>query len=70
MANVSNRNPVILVDHKLGIEAWAVKVVYMHAYSRLMQLKRNGNSNNAAMGSLSRIVLLIVADCATAWNVR
>ncbi|ELT91185.1 hypothetical protein CAPTEDRAFT_225942 [Capitella teleta] len=71
LENKTNQNPVVLTEHKLGIEAWAVKVVYLHAYSALMRLRRDpGQSDSKTLISLTRIVLLTVADCTTAWNIR
>ena len=34
------KNPYLLVDHKLGIEAWAVKILFQHVY-KLVMCQRN-----------------------------
>lgn len=31
-----NRNPVLVIDHKLGLELWAAKLVFHYAYVKVM----------------------------------
>ena len=33
---LQNKNPVIIAGHKVALELWAVKVLYLHAHSRLV----------------------------------
>ena len=32
-----NKNPFVVVDHKLGIQAWAVKILFQYAYEKLLR---------------------------------
>ena len=32
----NNKSPVVLVDHKLGLELWSVKILFQYAYHTLM----------------------------------
>lgn len=32
----NNRSPLVLVDHKLGLELWSVKILYQYAYNVLL----------------------------------
>ncbi|XP_014775248.1 protein prenyltransferase alpha subunit repeat-containing protein 1 [Octopus bimaculoides] len=69
-----NRSPVTLVSHKLGIEFWSVKVLFQHAYTKLLAW-RNREANSKYLEpheilSLTRAVVMINPECSTAWNVR
>ncbi|GAB1606119.1 protein prenyltransferase alpha subunit repeat-containing protein 1-like [Argonauta hians] len=69
-----NRSPVTLVSHKLGIEFWSVKVLFHHAYTKLIAW-RNREANSKYLEphevlSLTRAVVMINPECSTAWNVR
>lgn len=32
----NNKSPIVLVDHKLGLELWCVKILFQYAYQTLM----------------------------------
>lgn len=36
-----NRSPLILQEHKLGIESWSVKILFQYAYHRLVSWRKN-----------------------------
>ena len=38
--STTNRNPVILVDHKLAVEAWAAQLMFCTAVSGLRQWQK------------------------------
>jgi len=38
--STTNRNPVILVDHKLAVEAWAAQLMFCTAISGLQQWQK------------------------------
>ncbi|XP_060076736.1 protein prenyltransferase alpha subunit repeat-containing protein 1-like [Ylistrum balloti] len=69
-----NRSPLILQEHKLGLEMWSVKILYDHAYNTLMAWRQKEAHAKFLdpfdLISLSRAVVLVNADCLTAWNIR
>ncbi|KAI0237319.1 Protein prenyltransferase alpha subunit repeat-containing protein 1 [Lamellibrachia satsuma] len=71
---LQNKNPVIIAGHKVALELWAVKVLYLHAHSRLVghAVKEVGRKVLGAeeIISLSRAALLVNADFMSAWNKR
>jgi len=66
--------PVIIVNHKLGIKSWCIKPLFLFAYNKFMRgrLKGKKDCNLSVTESiqLTRAVLLINAECHTAWNAR
>ncbi|XP_060574914.1 protein prenyltransferase alpha subunit repeat-containing protein 1-like [Ruditapes philippinarum] len=69
----NNRSPVVLVDHKLGLELWSVKILFQYVYHTLMGW-RNKKSykfiDPQEIAMLARAVVLVNPECYTAWNVR
>ena len=74
LKQTDNSNPVVLENHKLGIELWAGKVIFMHGYKKLFSkstpkvLIREFDPQELLQ--LTRVVLMFNADNATAWNIR
>ncbi len=74
LKQADNSNPILLENHKLGIELWAGKLIFMHAYEKLFprsspkQHIREFDSKELLQ--LTRAVLMFNADNATAWNIR
>ncbi|XP_078369018.1 protein prenyltransferase alpha subunit repeat-containing protein 1-like [Oculina patagonica] len=65
--------PFIIVDHKLGIKSWCIKPLFLFAYEKLMRShkeEKDCNLSVTATVQLSRAVLLVNAECYTAWNRR
>ncbi|XP_077989377.1 protein prenyltransferase alpha subunit repeat-containing protein 1-like [Glandiceps talaboti] len=68
---LQNRSPVILEQHKLGIESWSVPLVYQYAYTQLIQSRQKlVRPAQKELICSSRAVLLINPECYTAWNIR
>ncbi|RUS83278.1 hypothetical protein EGW08_008958 [Elysia chlorotica] len=69
-----NRSPFILENHKLGVEAWAMKVLLKYSLNRLIGWRSRNPSDQFIdpmdICNLSRAVLLFNADNYTAWNIR
>ncbi|XP_064619274.1 protein prenyltransferase alpha subunit repeat-containing protein 1-like [Lineus longissimus] len=69
-----NRSPVVLIDHKLGLEHWCVRILYSYAYDRLMDWRtKHLGARSLDYGhviELTRAVLAVNPDVATAWNIR
>ncbi|XP_064608015.1 protein prenyltransferase alpha subunit repeat-containing protein 1-like [Liolophura sinensis] len=69
-----NKSPLVLVDHKLGLELWSVKILYEYSYSCLLSRRRTLNFKKQLgieeLSSLSRAVILVNPECATVWNIR
>lgn len=36
-----NRSPLVLQEHKLGIESWSVKILFQYAYNQLIAWRNN-----------------------------
>lgn len=36
-----NRSPLVLQEHKLGIESWSVKILFQYAYNQLIGWRNN-----------------------------
>lgn len=69
-----NRSPLVLQEHKLGIESWSVKILFQYAYNQLIGWRNNSPPTKFLdpneLCSLTRAILLVNADCSTAWNTR
>lgn len=69
-----NRSPLVLQEHKLGIESWSVKILFQYAYNQLIGWRNNTPPTKFLdpneLCSLTRAILLVNADCSTAWNTR
>eukprot|EP00057_Strongylocentrotus_purpuratus_P002193 XP_003724024.1 PREDICTED: protein prenyltransferase alpha subunit repeat-containing protein 1 [Strongylocentrotus purpuratus] len=66
---VVNRSPVVLENHKLGLQTWSIKLLFNFVYKNLLK-------NTAAVKDLKSLhefsctVLLLNPDCYTVWNLR
>ncbi|XP_062595154.1 protein prenyltransferase alpha subunit repeat-containing protein 1-B-like isoform X1 [Saccostrea cucullata] len=69
-----NRSPLVLQEHKLGMESWSIKILFQYAYYRLISWRKNSPQTKfidpSELCSITRAILLVNADCATAWNTR
>ncbi|KAL5005201.1 hypothetical protein ScPMuIL_018657 [Solemya velum] len=70
----NNRSPLVLVDHKLGLELWSVKILYQYAYNVLLGWRNREPQGKfiepLGLVHLTRAVLLINPECYTVWNIR
>ncbi|KAK7496820.1 hypothetical protein BaRGS_00011800 [Batillaria attramentaria] len=70
----NNASPLLLVEHKLGLELWSVRLLFRYAYNRLMTWRDRNQPSSfidpQELTNLTRAVLLIQPDCYTAWNIR
>lgn len=67
----NNKSPVVLVDHKLGLELWSVRILFQYAYHKLMQWRTTHKfTEPGEVVLLSRTVVLVNPECYTAWNIR
>ncbi|XP_059177132.1 protein prenyltransferase alpha subunit repeat-containing protein 1-like [Physella acuta] len=69
-----NRSPFFVENHKLGVEAWAVKLLVKYCANRLIGWRGQNSSEKCLdpveVSHLSRAVLLFNPDNYTAWNIR
>ncbi|CAL1538352.1 unnamed protein product, partial [Lymnaea stagnalis] len=69
-----NRSPFFLQEHKLGVEAWAVKLLMKYSVNRLIGWRAQKPSekfiDHMEVSHLTRAVLLFNPDNYTAWNIR
>lgn len=69
-----NRSPVIVTMHKLALELWSTKILFQHAYSKLLAWRNREPKYKYLepheIVCLTRAVVMINADCCTAWNIR
>lgn len=71
--NPQNKNtlsPFFLNDHKLGIAYWCIPVLYSYCETHFRMMKHQVVLNSKELMQLTRAMLMINADCYTAWNVR
>ena len=40
-----NASPLLLVEHKLGLELWSVRLLFRYAYNRLMNWRDRSQSS-------------------------
>ncbi|WAR00787.1 PTR1B-like protein [Mya arenaria] len=69
----NNCSPVVLVDHKLGVELWSVRILFQFAYHALMDWRDKNTcsfTEPKEVCFLSRAVVLFNPECYTAWNIR
>lgn len=69
--------PIVIQDHRLGLAYWCLPALYKSAYSRfssLLMLNDNGAvlspQDQTTLLQCTRCMLLINADCYTAWHRR
>jgi len=67
--SVVTNHPFIHKDHRIGLSFWCLPLLYQYAYTTLINLDRN-DTDPVVLKDLTRAILLINADCMTAWNVR
>ncbi|KAI8774662.1 protein prenyltransferase alpha subunit repeat-containing protein 1 [Biomphalaria glabrata] len=69
-----NRSPFLLQEHKLGVEAWAVKVLMKYVATRLIGWRSQNPLvkfiDPTEVLNLTRALILFNPDNYTAWNVR
>ncbi|BFY97924.1 hypothetical protein BsWGS_00963 [Bradybaena similaris] len=69
-----NKSPFILEEHKLGVEAWAVKILVKYSSQRLKgwrsRLAGEQFTDPLEVSRLSRALLLFSPEVYTTWNVR
>ncbi|XP_055488462.1 protein prenyltransferase alpha subunit repeat-containing protein 1 [Leucoraja erinacea] len=66
-----NRSPVVLVENKLGLESWCVKLLLPFVHSKLVLYRqRKLWLDRDALTDLTCTLLLLNPDFTTAWNVR
>ncbi|XP_043920297.1 protein prenyltransferase alpha subunit repeat-containing protein 1 [Protopterus annectens] len=66
-----NRSPIVLVENKLGIESWCIKFLLPYVHNKLLQYKlRKKWLEQDVLTDVTRTLLLLNPDFATAWNVR
>ncbi|XP_069778488.1 protein prenyltransferase alpha subunit repeat-containing protein 1 isoform X2 [Narcine bancroftii] len=66
-----NRSPVVLVENKLGLESWCVKLLLPFVHSKLVLYRqRKLWLDRDALIDLTCTLLLLNPDFTTAWNVR
>ncbi|XP_029193206.2 protein prenyltransferase alpha subunit repeat-containing protein 1-like [Acropora millepora] len=67
-------NLLVLENHKLGVKSWCIKPLFLFAYNKLIRSRLKGRKHFSLTVTesvqLSRAVLLINAECYTAWNAR
>ncbi|XP_078617354.1 protein prenyltransferase alpha subunit repeat-containing protein 1-like [Branchiostoma floridae x Branchiostoma japonicum] len=73
-----NRSPVVVENNKLGIETWCLELIFPYAHDKVLRARSRDDSGRKVKVSRSarslleatRAVLLVQADCLTAWNIR
>ncbi|XP_078070149.1 protein prenyltransferase alpha subunit repeat-containing protein 1 [Mustelus asterias] len=66
-----NRSPIVLLQNKLGIESWCVKLLLPCVHSKLVLYRqRKLWLDRDALTDLTCTLLLLNPDFTTAWNVR
>ncbi|XP_063955745.1 protein prenyltransferase alpha subunit repeat-containing protein 1-like [Lytechinus pictus] len=66
---VVNRSPVVLENHKLGLQTWSINLLFKFVYSNLMK-KSTTVKDLKSVHEFSCAVLLLNPDCYTVWNLR
>ncbi|CAH1254295.1 PTAR1 [Branchiostoma lanceolatum] len=73
-----NRSPVVVENNKLGIETWCLELIFPYAHDKVLRARGRDDRGRKIKVSRSarslleatRAVLLVQADCLTAWNIR
>uniref|UniRef100_A0A4W3IRL2 Protein prenyltransferase alpha subunit repeat containing 1 n=1 Tax=Callorhinchus milii TaxID=7868 RepID=A0A4W3IRL2_CALMI len=66
-----NRSPIVLVENKLGVESWCVKLLLPYVHNRLVLYRqRKLWLERDALIDLTCTLLLLNPDFTTAWNAR
>ncbi|XP_002731215.1 protein prenyltransferase alpha subunit repeat-containing protein 1-like [Saccoglossus kowalevskii] len=68
---LQNRSPIILQEHKLGLESWCISLLYQYAYNELLQAReKTVRLVPSDLIGCTRAVLIINPECYTVWNMR
>ena len=62
-----NRSPLLLSGPSLGIESWCLLPLFRYVSAKLMRLQRNVCDE---LNDVTRVLLLLNPEYATAWNTR
>ncbi|XP_067839623.1 protein prenyltransferase alpha subunit repeat-containing protein 1 isoform X1 [Heptranchias perlo] len=66
-----NRSPIVLVENKLGVESWCVKLLLPYVHNKLVLYRqRKLWLDRDALTDLTCTLLLLNPDFTTTWNVR
>uniref|UniRef100_K7FVK3 Protein prenyltransferase alpha subunit repeat containing 1 n=1 Tax=Pelodiscus sinensis TaxID=13735 RepID=K7FVK3_PELSI len=66
-----NRSPIILVENKLGVESWCVKLLLPYVHNKLLLYRQRKQwLNKDELIDITCTLLLLNPDFTTAWNVR
>ncbi|XP_054159853.1 protein prenyltransferase alpha subunit repeat-containing protein 1-B-like [Oppia nitens] len=69
--SVSNKSPVIHVDHRLGLESWCVRHLYQYIYHKFVDLRTaNNRIGHDQINEWTRTLLLLNPDLTTVWSAR
>ncbi|GFY70967.1 protein prenyltransferase alpha subunit repeat-containing protein 1 [Trichonephila inaurata madagascariensis] len=69
--SVSNKCPVIHVEHKIALEDWCVKHVYVYAYSKFFAWRKKPYKiDPECFLTWTSAILLINPEIETVWNAR
>lgn len=62
-----NKCPLVLVDGKLGIDSWCLPILIKHVLNKFLLWKLE---TSVRLDEAARILLMLIPELATAWNVR
>lgn len=62
-----NKCPLVLIDGKLGIESWCLPPLLKHVTAKMFRLKHD---TSPELNDITRILLMVNPEFATAWNIR
>ncbi|XP_065262353.1 protein prenyltransferase alpha subunit repeat-containing protein 1 isoform X1 [Emys orbicularis] len=66
-----NRSPIVLVENKLGVESWCVKLLLPYVHNKLLLYRQRKQwLNKDELIDITCTLLLLNPDFTTAWNVR
>ena len=66
--HVETNIPFLYKDHRIGLSFWCLPLLYRYAYSKLIAQEENQDQEDLL--KITRAILLINADCFTAWSRR
>ncbi|XP_073201308.1 protein prenyltransferase alpha subunit repeat-containing protein 1 isoform X5 [Lepidochelys kempii] len=66
-----NRSPIVLIENKLGVESWCVKLLLPYVHNKLLLYRQRKQwLNKDELIDITCTLLLLNPDFTTAWNVR
>uniref|UniRef100_H3DNE0 Protein prenyltransferase alpha subunit repeat containing 1 n=1 Tax=Tetraodon nigroviridis TaxID=99883 RepID=H3DNE0_TETNG len=66
-----NRSPIVLVENKLGVESWCIKLLLPYVHHKLLLYRQRKHwLDRDALVDVTSTLLLLNPDFTTAWNVR